>query len=35
MSRPDFSKFTDDELLQVAKVKIAKSKDVNKANKMI
>ena len=35
MSRPNFSKFTDDELLQVAKVKIAKSKDVNKANKMI
>ena len=35
MSRPDFRKFSDDELLQVAKVKIAKSKDVNKANKMI
>ena len=35
MSRPNFSKFTDDELLQVAKVKIAKSKDINKANKMI
>ena len=25
MSRPNFSKFTDDELLQVAKVKIAKA----------
>lgn len=35
MAKPNFSKFTDDELLQVAKVKIAKSKDVNKANKMI
>ena len=35
MSKPDFSKFSDNELMQVAKVKIAKSKDVNKANKMI
>ena len=35
MSKPDFSKFSDNELMQVAKVKIAKSKNVNKANKMI
>ena len=35
MSKIDFSKFSDDELMQVVKVKIAKSKDVKKANQMI
>ena len=35
MSKIDFSKFSDDELMQVVKVKMAKSKDVRKANQMI
>ena len=35
MSKIDFSKFSDDELMQVVKVKMAKSKDVRKANQLI
>ena len=35
MTKPNFKNFSDDDLLQVVKVKIAKSKDVKKANQMI
>lgn len=35
MTKPNFKTFSDDDLLQVVKVKIAKSKDVKKANQMI
>ena len=35
MTKPNFKNCSDDDLLQVVKVKIAKSKDVKKANQMI